>query len=124
MFPEDQEMVNGIEDWTEIIYDGDQGEAERSIFEAEHFHRLLISLGHAAYNMPRLTFMKYSLNHPTHFDFELKVRPQRREAEWSLESNYRPDQRVAEAWRSPLVELDEKLRSENDKLLDTIIKLA
>lgn len=40
------------------------------------------------------------------FRFKSKPHGSDGEAEWLLQSIYRPDQRVADAWKCPLVELD------------------
>jgi hypothetical protein len=81
----------------------------------EHFHRLFISLGHAARRMPRLKTIEFSIPSSAVGEFKFVVSGRggdgsRAGAEagsttFSDEmprlvssSGYRPDQRVAEAW--------------------------
>ncbi|KAL2829510.1 hypothetical protein BDW59DRAFT_159095 [Aspergillus cavernicola] len=92
---------------------------DRPVFETEHFHRVLISLGHAARRMPRLLSMRYDLDHSPRFLFTFVTRSEAggAGAEWSLESPYRPDQRVAGAWGCPLVELDAELVADECKII-------
>lgn len=92
-----------------IICNLEEGTVSRPIFDREHFHRTLISLGHATRHMPCLKYMNYSLGHTPNFRFEFQPHGSSGKAEWLLYSLYRPDQRVADAWKFPLVELDAKL---------------
>ncbi|RAH76832.1 hypothetical protein BO86DRAFT_404301 [Aspergillus japonicus CBS 114.51] len=104
--PHEREYYDEYEfDETYMLCDPCEGDIERDILEAEHFHRLLIASGHAARRMPRLQKLQYALNHQCEFWFQFKIKGPER-AEWTLTSTfYQPDHRVAEAWRCPLVEL-------------------
>ncbi|KAJ5552812.1 hypothetical protein N7494_002190 [Penicillium frequentans] len=117
--PEDQSEIDEVEDWERIICDYEEGTISRPIFDREHFHRTLISLGHAARLMPRLRYMQYSLAHNPNFKFEFKPHASSGKAEWQLYSLCRPDQRVADAWKCSLAELDAKLPA---KLIRTTIE--
>ncbi|PYI15919.1 hypothetical protein BO99DRAFT_445775 [Aspergillus violaceofuscus CBS 115571] len=107
--PHEREYYDEYEfDETYMLCDPCEGDIERDILEAEHFHRLLIASGHAARRMPRLQKLQYALNHQCEFWFQFKIKGPER-AEWTLTSTfYQPDHRVAEAWRCPLVELYDK----------------
>lgn len=59
--------------------------------------------------MPCLRYMKYRLGHTTHFEFEFELDSSSGEAEWLLDSPFRPDQRVADVWKFPLEDEDVKL---------------
>ncbi|KAJ5995746.1 hypothetical protein N7481_002723 [Penicillium waksmanii] len=108
---EDQIEIDEVEDWEMIICDLEEGTIDRPIFDREHFHRTLISLGYAARHMPCLKYMQYHLDHRTHFRFEFKPHGSSGKAEWMLYSHYRPNQQVMDVWERPLVgsELDAKL---------------
>ncbi|KAJ5408261.1 hypothetical protein N7509_002144 [Penicillium cosmopolitanum] len=107
--PEDQLRIDEVKDWEFIICDLEEGLIERPIFDREHFYRTLISLGHTARHMPCLRYMKYRLGHTTHFEFEFELDSSSGEAEWLLDSPFRPDQRVADVWKFPLEDEDVKL---------------
>lgn len=55
------------------------------------------------------------------FRFEFKPHGSDGETEWFLQSIYRPDQRVADAWKCPLVELDADLPEVSIKKLSATI---
>jgi len=114
---ETQEELDAIEDWEEIICDYEEGLVDRTIFDSHHFHTVLISMGYAAQNMPRLVSMRYDLAASNRFRFNFKTRGQNSDAEWYLESPYRPTKQVADAWGCPLVELDTELELWDDKTL-------
>jgi hypothetical protein len=68
--------------------------------------------------MPRLRYMQYCLSHNPNFRFEFEPHASSEKAEWQLYSLYRPDQRVAEAWKCSSAELDAKFPA---RLIKTII---
>jgi hypothetical protein len=53
--------------------------------------------------------------------FDFKTHGQSGNAEWVLESTYRPDQRVADAWKFSLVELDTRLPSDGNEEITMIM---
>ncbi|KAJ5092760.1 hypothetical protein N7456_008621 [Penicillium angulare] len=108
--PEDQNVIDAIEDWREIIINRDKGNVARPILDSEHFSRVLISLGYAARRMPRLSTMQYTVYLDEHlwkyyFHFSFKRERQTSAAEWCFHpsewcfhSPYNPNQQVREAW--------------------------
>lgn len=69
--------------------------------------------------MPRLRRMQYHLSHSPHFLFKFEPHASSGKAEWQLESPYRPDQRVADAWKCSLAELNPRLPH---RLMETTIE--
>lgn len=63
--------------------------------------------------------MQYRLSHTPNFRFEFTPHASSGKAEWKLYSRYRPDQRVADAWKCSLAELDAKFPA---MLIKTTIK--
>ncbi|KAJ6109670.1 hypothetical protein N7486_001905, partial [Penicillium sp. IBT 16267x] len=114
---EEQEELDAMEDWEEIICGYEEGLVCRDILDSHHFNRVLISMGYAAQTMPRLVSMLYDLNHSYRFRFNFRPRGQNSDAEWYLESRYRPTKQVADAWGCPLVELDAELELWDHKTL-------
>ncbi|KAL4905770.1 hypothetical protein BDW74DRAFT_184850 [Aspergillus multicolor] len=103
--------LEGHWDWERIVCDPEGGNICRTVIEADHFHRLLISLGHAARRMPRLQHIKFLLNFgecPFGLAFSTPAGGGGAGAKWHCKyhTSYAPDSRVAAAWGYPLIELD------------------
>ncbi|KAI2829626.1 hypothetical protein CBS147321_6783 [Aspergillus niger] len=97
--PEYEARIAAIEDWEWIICHSEEGFVDRPVFETEQFHRLFISMGHAAQRMPRLTSIIFQLNSSVHLRFDFRVTTGRNAiATWFSQVDYRPDHRVAAAW--------------------------
>ncbi|KAJ5871148.1 uncharacterized protein N7529_003501 [Penicillium soppii] len=73
---EDQIERDKIEDWEELICDGEAGWGWPNLPTEEHFHRLLISLGYAAQRMPRLQNLKLDVVHHQPFAVSLQNKDQ------------------------------------------------
>ncbi|KAL4874630.1 hypothetical protein BJY04DRAFT_211897 [Aspergillus karnatakaensis] len=70
----------------------------RHVMNAEHFHRLFISLGYAARRMPRLKTISFDFGDVPVTKFTFDNSSGRPSLEIQSESGYRPDQRVADVW--------------------------
>ncbi|PYH76879.1 hypothetical protein BO82DRAFT_406708 [Aspergillus uvarum CBS 121591] len=75
--PERQAELDMIENWTDIIHDEDEGNGKRELLDTEHFQRVLISLGHAARRMPKLTSLNYAIEGNPDFDLLVEFHPLR-----------------------------------------------
>ncbi|KAL2802709.1 hypothetical protein BJX63DRAFT_440664 [Aspergillus granulosus] len=121
--------IDDFVDWERVVCDVEEGYLDRTVLDAKHFNRLLIALGHAARQMPRLRYIKYLLDHGCRFQFIFCTPAGRGSmandgdagAKWYCEydSSYAPDPRVAAAWGCPLVELGAET-----KILDSIKELT
>ncbi|OJJ98615.1 hypothetical protein ASPACDRAFT_44246 [Aspergillus aculeatus ATCC 16872] len=88
--PERQAKLDAIEDWTAFIRDEDEGDEDRELLDTEHFQRVLISLGHAARRMPKLTALNFPIEGNPDFDLLVEFTPYER-AQLLLYSELRPD---------------------------------
>ncbi|KAL3474628.1 hypothetical protein BJX99DRAFT_175093 [Aspergillus californicus] len=122
--PKDQAELDAIEDMEETIFNPWAAVTDLPIFETEHFHRVLISLGHAARRMPLLICMIYDLDHEPRFLFVFHTRSEVGHGdEWGLESPYHIDERVAGAWGCPsLLELEAETEADEEKVLSKVVE--
>lgn len=72
----------------------------RKIMHYEAFHRLFASMGYAAQRMPRLSTIKFDIDHgiTNEFSFYRDQPSGIVTAEWQSHSLYIPDERVTTAW--------------------------
>ncbi|KAJ0413125.1 hypothetical protein BJY00DRAFT_73279 [Aspergillus carlsbadensis] len=99
-----------------------EGSVDRAIANADHFHRLYISLGHAARrHMPRLRSIVFELEGDTSFDrdrpaffYDVSETPA---LSWTTPLDYKPDERVALAWGFRFEELE--FRSWDDETMES-----
>ncbi|GAD99408.1 hypothetical protein AOR_1_914094 [Paecilomyces variotii No. 5] len=71
---------------------------ERSVPNYEAVHRMFVSMGCAAHNMPSLRSIEFSFDDGPMFSFSFLVHNDSATATWRSDVQYRPDQRVASAW--------------------------
>ncbi|RAH43466.1 uncharacterized protein BO95DRAFT_483949 [Aspergillus brunneoviolaceus CBS 621.78] len=102
--PERQKELDAIEDWSGIIRDVERGNGNRELLDTEHFQRVLISLGHAARRMPKLTSLDYAIDCSPQFELSVVFIPYE-SADLILYSKHRPDKRAAMAWNCPFENL-------------------
>ncbi|KAL3446096.1 hypothetical protein BJX65DRAFT_134577 [Aspergillus insuetus] len=97
--PSDQDDIDNISDWEDELCNYERGYIPRPIVDKERFHRLFISWGHAAReHMPRITLMKFDMDHAEPIQFEFVVGDDSTTLQWASEFEYRPDHRVANVW--------------------------
>lgn len=80
-----------------LVCDLGRGYGDRKLLDTEHFQRVLISLGHAACRMPKLTSLDYAIDCSPKFELSVVFIPHER-ADLILNSKHRPDKRAALAW--------------------------
>ncbi|KAJ6190653.1 hypothetical protein N7519_000674, partial [Penicillium mononematosum] len=123
--------------WNDRMYDVQRRPGGPSVMDAAQFHRLLISLGYATQRMPCLKSLRFSMECYCQFGLRLQndadagmlallsrvgkqpdslPRPPNKNAKpstliWLCRVRYRPDSRVAKAWRFDLddVSIDSSL---------------
>ncbi|OOF90107.1 hypothetical protein ASPCADRAFT_135436 [Aspergillus carbonarius ITEM 5010] len=96
--PKDEARIAAIDDWAYEICHSEQGCISRPVMDVEQFHRLFISLGHAARHMPRLASIYFQLESEISLAFTFKQSAEGISVYWSSRVGYRPDERVAAAW--------------------------
>jgi hypothetical protein len=94
----------------------EEAELVRHKMRIEHFHRLFISLGHAAQRMPAIKVVRTSMieTPSTTLDFNSGrgatdfegTKPTKPTLKFESQSGYKPDERVAAAWRFSLDDLE------------------
>ncbi|KAJ0420268.1 hypothetical protein BJY00DRAFT_301671 [Aspergillus carlsbadensis] len=105
---DEQQIIDNVTDWETEICNTERGCLTRPILDTEQFHRLFISWGHAARNMPQINSMRFYVTHTTWVDFRFTIAAPGAEVtlSWGHDSAfYLPDHRVARAWGFDLKQL-------------------
>ncbi|PWY95960.1 hypothetical protein BO94DRAFT_552770 [Aspergillus sclerotioniger CBS 115572] len=96
--PNDETRIAAISDWEYEICHSEEGCISRPVMDIEQFHRLFISLGHAARHMPRLASIDFQLESEISLTFSFGHSAEGIRVNWSSRVDYRPDERAAAAW--------------------------
>ncbi|KAJ5170342.1 uncharacterized protein N7500_003125 [Penicillium coprophilum] len=88
--------------WNDRICDAERRWGGTSVMDEEQFHRLLISLGYATQRMPRLKQMVFRMECYCRFTLLLRNNTSVSTLQWHSRVKYRPDSRVAKAWKLDL----------------------
>jgi hypothetical protein len=81
---------------------------DRTLMNFEHFHRLFIAMGYAAQRMPRLKTIRLLVlaDKQSTFEFSTDQFNGRKTVTWASATGYKPDERVAQAWKFDLKDVD------------------